>query len=85
MEYNIKEQIDTWTRKLHYYENKDTQLLSRITQLESQRKFIDALPVGSPMVDRYYRQMDNLIGQRRTLPSKILKCKDYISTLKCEL
>lgn len=82
MEYNIKEQIYTWQKKLSYYENKGTQLLSRITQLESQRKSIDALPVGHPTAERYYKQLDNLIEQRRTLPAKILKCKDYISTLK---
>lgn len=85
MEYNISEQIDTWKKKLHYYENKDAQLLSRISKLESERKAVDALPVGHPLVDKYYKQIDRLIGQRRTLPAKILKCKDYIQTLKCEL
>ena len=84
MEYNIREQIDTWHKKLHYYEQKEARLRERIEKIEALRENVDKLPVGSPKVDRFYRSLANLYTQLATLPAKISHCKDNISTLECE-
>lgn len=81
MEYNINEQIDIWQKKLHYYEQKETGLRMKIKQYEERRKKVDTLPVGSPIIDRYYRRLANLYSQLATLPAKIRRCKDNILTL----
>ncbi len=85
MEYNIKEQIDTWQKKLHHYEQKDTGLRERIKQGEELRQDVDQMMVGDPRVDRFYRHLANLYTQLATLPAKIRHCKDNIATLECEL
>lgn len=85
MEYNIKEQIDTWQKKLHHYEQKETGLRMKIKQYEEWRKEVDGLPVGSPSIDKYYRRLASLYSQLATLPGKIRHCKDNILTLQCEL
>lgn len=85
MEYNIKEQIDTWQKKLHHYEQKETRLRERVKQFEGLRENVNNLPVGSPSIDRYYRSLAALYSQLVTLPGKIRHCKDNILTLQCEL
>lgn len=85
MEYNIKDQIDTWQKKLYNYEQKEGSLRQRIATAESLRKEVDKLPVGSPKVDKFYRQLSNLYTQLSSLPAKVRHCKDNIQTLKCEL
>lgn len=85
MDYNITEQIDSWTKKLHHYDQKEVSLRQRIATAESQRKEVDKLPVGSPKIDKFYRQLSNLYTQLSSLPAKIRHCKDNIQTLKCEL
>lgn len=83
--YNIREQIDTWTQKLEYYESKESSLKQRITDAESNRESVNRLPVGSPKVDKFYKQLNSLYTQLATLPAKIRHCKDNILTLQCEL
>lgn len=83
--YNISEQIDTWRSKLAYYKTKDLYLKQRITDAESNRESINQLPVGSPKVDKFYKQLNSLYTQLAMLPVKIRHCKDNILTLKCEL
>lgn len=85
MEYNIREQIDTWQKKLHYYEQKEDALRQLIEIGESLRKKADKMPVGSPKIDKFYRHLANLKTQLTTLPAKIRHCKDNISTLECKL
>lgn len=85
MEYNIKEQIDTWQKKLHHYEQKETVLRERIEQNEGLRQEVDKMPVGDPRIDKFYRHLSNLYSQLATLPTKIRHCKDKILTLQCEL
>ena len=85
MGYNIIEQIDSWTTKLHHYEQKEGSLRQRIATAESLRKEVDKLPVGSPKVDKFYRQLSNIYTQLSSLPAKVRHCKDNIRTLKCEL
>lgn len=85
MEYNIKEQIDTWQKKLHYYEQKEAGLRKRIKQGEELREDIGKMPVGDPRIDTFYRHLANLYSQLVTLPAKIRRCKDNILTLECEL
>lgn len=83
--YNIKEQIDTWQKKLHYYEQKEKGLRWRIEQNESLRQQVDRMPVGSPKVDKFYRHLASPHTQLAALPAKIRHCKDNILTLQCEL
>lgn len=83
--YNISEQIDKWTTKLAYYESKESSLKQRITDAESKRESVNRLPVGSPKVDKFYKQLNSLYTQLATLPAKIRHCKDNILTLQCEL
>lgn len=83
--YNISEQIDTWQEKLAYYESKESALKQRITDAESKRESVNRLPVGSPKVDKFYKHLNSLYTQLATLPAKISRCRDNISTLKCEL
>ena len=83
--YNISEQIDTWAQKLEYYESKESSLKQRITDAESKRESVNRLPVGSPKVDKFYRQLNSLYTQLASLPVKIRHCKDNILTLQCEL
>lgn len=83
--YNISEQIDKWTKKLAYYESKESSLKQLITDAESKRESVNRLPVGSPKVDKFYKQLNSLYTQLATLPAKISLCRDNISTLKCEL
>lgn len=83
--YNISEQIDTWQSKLAYYESKESSLKQRIAAAESERESVNSLPVGSPKVDEFYRYLNSLYTQLVTLPAKISRCHDNISTLKCEL
>ena len=83
--YNISEQISTWQSKLAYYESKESSLKQRITDAESKRESINRLPVGSPKVDKFYKQLNSLYTQLATLPAKIRHCKDNILTLQCEL
>ena len=83
--YNISEQIDKWTTKLAYYESKESALKQRIADSESKRESVNRLPVGSPKVDRFYKQLNSLYTRLATLPAKISRCRDNISTLKCEL
>ena len=85
MEYNIREQIDTWQKKLLHYEQKEAGLRERIEKGESLRQKVDKMPVGSPKVDKFYRSLSNLYTQLATLPAKIRHCKDNIATLECEL
>lgn len=85
MDYNISEQIDSWTKKLYYYEQKEGNLRQRISTAESLRKEVDKLPVGSPKVDKFYRQLSSLYTQLSSLPAKVRHCKDNLQTLKCEL
>ncbi len=85
MEYNIKEQIDTWQKKLHHYEQKEAGLRERIKQGEDLRQDVDEMKVGDPRVDRFYHHLSNLYTQLATLPAKIRRCKDNIATLECEL
>lgn len=85
MEYNITEQIDTWQKKLHYYEQKEACLQERIKQGEKLRQEVDKMPVGDPRIDKFYRHLSNLYTQIATLPAKIRRCKDNILTLECEL
>lgn len=83
--YNISEQIDKWTEKLAYYESKESALKQRITDAESHRDSINRLPVGSPKIDKFYKQLNSLYTQLATLPAKIRHYNDNISTLRCEL
>lgn len=83
--YNISEQIDKWTEKLAYYESKESALKQRITDAEGKRESVNRLKVGDPRVDKFYRQLNSLYTQLATLPAKISRCRDNISTLKCEL
>lgn len=83
--YNISEQIGTWQEKLAYYESKEFSLKQRITNAESKRESVNRLPVGSPKVDKFYKQLNSLYTQLATLPAKIRHCKDNILTLQCEL
>ena len=83
--YNINEQIDTWQQKLAYYKSKESSLKQRITDTESKRESVNRLPVGSPKVDKFYKQLNSLYTQLATLPVKIRHCKDNILTLQCEL
>lgn len=83
--YNISEQIDTWQQKLACYEAKESSLKQRITDAESKRESVNRLPVGSPKIDKFYRQLNSLYTQLATLPAKIRHCKDNILTLQCEL
>ena len=83
--YNINEQIDTWQQKLAYYESKESSLKQRIADAESKRESVNLLPVGSPKVDKFYKQLNSLYTQLATLPAKIRHCKDNILTLQCEL
>lgn len=85
MDYNIREQIDTWQKKLHYYECREIYLCERIKKGEELREEVDKMPVGSPKVDKFYRSLANLYTQLATLPAKIRHCKDNIATLECEL
>ena len=85
MDYNIKEQIDSWTKKLANYEVKESSLKQRIADAESRRDNVNRLPVGCPKIDRFYKQLNSLYTQLASLPTKIRHCKDNISTLKCEL
>lgn len=79
--YNIREQIGTWQSKLAYYESKESSLKQRITDAESNRESVNRLPVGSPKVDKFYKQLNSLYTQLATLPAKIRHCKDNILTL----
>lgn len=83
--YNIREQIDTWQTKLAYYERKEQSLKKRITDAENLRESVDREPVGSPKVDKFYKQLNSLYTQLATLPGNIRHCKDNILTLQCEL
>ena len=83
--YNLSEQIDKWTEKLAYYESKESSLKQRITDVESKRESVNRLPVGSPKVDKFYKHLNSLYTQLATLPAKISRRRDNISTLKCEL
>lgn len=83
--YNINEQIDTWQQKLAYYKSKESSLKQRITDAESKRESVNRLPVGSPKVDKFYKQLNSLYTQLATLPAKIRHCKDNILTLQYEL
>lgn len=83
--YNISEQIITWTSRQMYYEGKELVLKRRIIEEESKRESINRLPVGSPKVDKFYKHLNSLYTQLATLPAKISRCRDNISTLKCEL
>lgn len=83
--YNISEQICTWQQKLAYYESKESSLKQRITDAESKRDSVNRLPVGSPKVDKFYKQLNSIYTQLATLPAKIRHCKDNILTLQCEL
>lgn len=85
MDYNISEQIDSWTKKLDYYKARESSLKQRITDAESRRDSVNRLPVGSPKIDKFYKQLNSLYTQLATLPAKIRHCNDNISTLKCEL
>ena len=85
MDYNIREQIDTWQKKLHHYEQKEIGLRERIKQGEELRQEVDKMPVGDPRIDKFYRSLSNLYTQLATLPGKIRHCKDNIATLECEL
>ena len=85
MEYNIREQIDIWQKKLRYYEQKEGVLHNSIAISETRRKDIDKMPVGDPRIDKFYRHLANLYTQLNTLPAKIRHCKDNIATLECEL
>ena len=67
MEYNIKEQIDTWQKKLHHYEQKEAGLRERIKQGEELRQDVDQMKVGDPRVDSFYRHLSNLYTQLATL------------------
>lgn len=83
--YNISEQIDTWTQKITYYENKKLYLRKRIKLCEELREDVNELPVGHPDVDRFYRHLNSLYTQLATLSVKIRHCKDNILTLQCKL
>lgn len=83
--YNISEQIGTWQSKLTYYENKESSLKQRITDAESKRESVNRLPVGSPKVDKFYKQPNSLYTQLASLPAKKRHIKDNILTLQCEL
>lgn len=85
MDYNIREQIDIWTKKLAYYKSKELSLRQRIAEAEKQRMYVDSYPVGSVYIDRFYRYLNSLYSQLAHLPAKIRHCNDNISTLKCEL
>ena len=85
MDYNIREQIDSWTKKLSYYETKELSLKQRIADAESKRDSVNRLKVGDPKVYEFYKHLNSLYTQLATLPAKILHCKDNILTLKCEL
>lgn len=60
MDYNISEQIDSWTKKLANYKAKESSLKQRITDAESRRDSVNRLPVGSPKIDRFYKQLNSL-------------------------
>jgi len=85
MDYNISEQIDSWTKKLAYYESKESVLKQRIADLESKRECVNRLKVGDPKVYKFYKHLNSLYTQLISLPAKIRHCNDNISTLKCEL
>lgn len=85
MNNQIQQQIDSFTAKIHYYEDKKSRLYQRIQILEAERKNVDALKVGDPLIENFYKTLDNVYSQWRTLPAKIRKCNDKIITLKCEL
>lgn len=83
--YNISEQIDTWQKKLEYYESKELSLKQRIADAESKRDSVNRSKVGDPKVEKFYKHLNSLYTQLATLPAKISRCRDNISTLKCEL
>lgn len=83
--YNISEQIDTWQKKLLYYKQKESRLRDRISICEGLREDVDEMLVGDPRIDIFYRHLANLYTQLATLPANISRCRDNISTLKCEL
>lgn len=83
--YNISEQIDTWQKKLEHYESKELSLKQRIADAESRRDSVNRLKVGDPKVEKFYKHLNSLYTQLVTLPAKISRCRDNVSTLKCEL
>lgn len=85
MDYNIREQIDTWQKKLLHYEQKEAVLRERIEKGEALREDVDKMSVGDPRINKFYRHLANLYTQLATLPAKIRHCKDNIATLECEL
>ncbi len=85
MDYNISEQIGTWTNKLDYYKSKESLLKQRIADTESKRESVNRLPVGSPFVDKFYRQLNSLYTQLANLSIKVCQCKNNIITLQREL
>lgn len=85
MEYNIKDQIETWTRKQAYYEGKRAKLVKLISEYETKRSEVDQSKVGDPEVGRFYQRLNSLYTQLHTLPAKIGRCKANIQTLTCEL
>lgn len=85
MEYDIKWQIEAWTKKMHYYEQEDARLRAKIQENEALREQVDKMPVGNPKIEKFYRKLGGLYTQYATLPAKIRHCKDNIETLRREM
>lgn len=84
MEYDIKWQIEAWTKKMRYYEQEEHRLREKMKKTEAMRKEVDLMPVGDPKIEKFYRKLSGYYTQYATLPAKIRKCKDNIETLKVE-
>lgn len=81
MNNSVFDQMVAWTVKKMAYQHKAGSLQRRVDRLESQRKEIDALPIGNITAPKYYKQLDALRTQLASLPAKIRKCSDNINTL----
>lgn len=81
MNNSVFDQMVAWTVKKMTYQHKVEALQGRLERLMSQRKEIDALPVGNITAPKYYKQLDALYTQQASLPAKIRKCSDHINTL----
>lgn len=82
MKTDIELQIKNWENSKMMYENEEITLKQSITTMEIKRKRMDSDYTFSPRLDSYYKRLDSLYEQLHTLPAKINKCIDHISTLK---
>lgn len=84
MEYDIKWQIEAWTKKMHYYEQEEHRLRDRIKETEALRKEVDLMHVGNPRIEKFYHKLSGYYALYSALLEKIRKCKENIETLKVQ-